>query len=273
MYIIDSKYLNNYIVKSNEMKEEEYLKSLNNTSEKWKTIVIDDIITDYKISTHGNVKNYITDKDLTIETSSNRYKRVTLYINGKRYKHSVHRLMAIAFISIPKKYIKKGYTIKDLCVNHKDGVKGHNIITNLEWSTIRENTIHAFDTGLANISLGENSHLAKMTYEQAYRCCELLEQGYRVGAIAELVGVSKKSVQKIKSGESWTRLSKNFNFARIGKAIPNSIPEDTIHDICKDIASTQYRDIELSKKYNVSREYIRDIRIKKRRTKISSLYF
>ena len=268
----DAKILNNYMIKSNETKEEEYLKAMNTIEERWKIIYIDGVQTNYKISTHGNVRNYVTDTDMSIEISSNRYRRVTLYINGIRNRKSVHRLIAEAFIPIPKKYTKKGYTVKDLTVNHKDGVKGHNIISNLEWSTIRENTIHAFDTGLALTSMGEKSHLAKMSNEQAIRCCELLEQGYRTSIIAEIVGVTKKSVQKIKDGESWKRLASQYNFARIGKAIPNTLDDSVIHEICKDLEKKCYSDYVLGKKYGVSREYIRDIRTHKRRKNISSLY-
>ena len=269
---IDAKILNNYTIKSNELKEEEYLLALNENKEKWKIIKIDNKNTSYLISNHGNVRRSTDDNNMKLYHQNKNYVRVNLLVDGKQTTKTVHRLVAEAFIPIPKKYSKKGYTIKDLTVNHKDGIKSHNIVSNLEWVTIKENTIHAFNNGLANTSLGENSHLAKMTNKQAIRCCELLEQGYRTSEIANIVGVTKKSVQKIKDGESWKRLGSQHKFVRIGKAIPNTLNESTIHEICKDLEKKCYTDYELSNKYKVSREYIRDIRNHKRRKSISAQY-
>lgn len=210
--LYSTKILKKYVIKSNESKEEEYLKYLRTVEEKWKIIFIDGKATNYKISTHGNIRNYITDEYLRVEIASNKYRRVVLYLNGVRHRKSVHRLLAEAFIPIPKKYIKLGYTIRDLTVNHKDGVKSHNIVTNLEWNTIKENTIHAFDYGLANISMGERSHLAKITNEQAIQCCELLDKGYRPSIISSMLNISKKTILHIKHGESWKRLASQYKF-------------------------------------------------------------
>lgn len=51
----------------------------------------------------------------------------------------LHRLMAITFIPNPNNYPM---------INHKDGNKLNNDISNLEWCTNQQNMQHAFDTGL-----------------------------------------------------------------------------------------------------------------------------
>lgn len=66
------------------------------------------------------------------------YYKITLSKNGISKVFSVHRLVAETFISNPQ---------NKPCVNHIDGNKLNNDINNLEWTTAKENTIHAFKNG------------------------------------------------------------------------------------------------------------------------------
>lgn len=67
------------------------------------------------------------------------YEMVWFCKDSKRKACTVHRLVAIAFIPNPLGLPE---------VNHKDGVKSHNYVENLEWSTVADNRKHAWDTGL-----------------------------------------------------------------------------------------------------------------------------
>lgn len=62
---------------------------------------------------------------------------VLLY-NNKWQTFGVHRLMALAYLSIPD-----GYVAEDLVVNHIDGDIDNNSISNLEWVTTDINNLHA----------------------------------------------------------------------------------------------------------------------------------
>lgn len=66
---------------------------------------------------------------------------VVLLSDGKN--HFIHRLMAKTFLPGPEKPH----------VNHLDGNKQNNSLTNLEWATPSENSQHAVDTGLTDISI------------------------------------------------------------------------------------------------------------------------
>ena len=58
---------------------------------------------------------------------------------GNRF-YCVHRLVAMAFIPNPKGLPQ---------VNHKDGNKANNVVSNLEWASGSENVIHAHLNGLS----------------------------------------------------------------------------------------------------------------------------
>lgn len=73
-------------------------------------------------------------------STKDNYWIVTLYTKeGKRVKRSMHRLLMETFVPNPS---NKEH------VNHIDGNKSNNTLTNLEWATPKENAQHAHDTGL-----------------------------------------------------------------------------------------------------------------------------
>lgn len=102
----------------------------------------------YDVSDSGIIKSLgritINGKHLINKTINggcypNGYKFVCLRKNENNKNHMIHRLVAKAFIPNPNNLP---------CVNHKDGNKQNNNVSNLEWCTCSENLKHALRTGL-----------------------------------------------------------------------------------------------------------------------------
>lgn len=94
----------------------------------------------YEISNLGNVKsNKYISKILKPFKNSKGYLYVNLINNRKRKTISIHRLVALTFISNPENKPQ---------INHKDCNKLNNCVSNLEWCNNSENTKHAYDNQL-----------------------------------------------------------------------------------------------------------------------------
>jgi hypothetical protein len=92
----------------------------------------------YQISNFGRIKslkrNIIRKPGLT-----GGYPDIKLCLNGRKIGKYIHRLIAEHFIPNPMNKPE---------VNHEDGNKTNNSLTNLKWSTQKENFLHAIKTGL-----------------------------------------------------------------------------------------------------------------------------
>ena len=103
--------------------------------EVWKPFYIQERI--YYVSNIGRVKNKYN-KILHAVVGSSGYEEICLCVNYKRYYKRVHRLVAQAFLPNPNNYP---------CVNHINGNKLDNNVSNLEWCTVAHNTQHSYNHG------------------------------------------------------------------------------------------------------------------------------
>lgn len=113
---------------------------MENIEEIWKDVIGYEGI--YKISNTAIVirKNR---KKMAANIAGAGYLQVSLTYLKKRANFYIHRLVAIHFIENENNLPQ---------VNHKDGNKLNNHVSNLEWVTASENTYHAHKSGLAKIS-------------------------------------------------------------------------------------------------------------------------
>ena len=95
--------------------------------------------TNYLVCKQGNVFNAKTGKKLKPGITNTGYRHVSLWKENKGQSFTVHRLVATAYIPNPMGLEE---------VNHIDGNKLNNSITNLEWVSSSGNSQHAVDNGL-----------------------------------------------------------------------------------------------------------------------------
>lgn len=104
--------------------------------EMWKAV---DRYPNYEVSTEGRLRKRNTGKILVLTDDSRGYPAATIIDEHGQHTKTVHRLVAETFIPNPD---------NKRTVNHKDGDKRNNRVSNLEWNTSSENTAHAYRNGL-----------------------------------------------------------------------------------------------------------------------------
>lgn len=184
------------------------------------------------ISNWGRIFNKITGnyipKDLIIK--NNEYRRICLKdFNNNDVFISMHRLMGCAYFGIQG--ISNWYVI-----NHKDGVKWHNELYNLEWVTSSENIKHAGRNGLIARPSGEHNGNASLTDDQYHQICQLTQNGYTASEINKIMncGIDITNIaQKIRRGTSETIISSQYDFSNIPKNRYTKFNVNDIPKICK----------------------------------------
>lgn len=171
----------------------------NRHDEEWRAVVGHE--DRYLVSNHGRVMSLRygrTGKPRLMRTGrSNWYRSVDLFKGGAHKQVNVHVLVAEAFI---------GPRQNGMEVNHKDGVKFNNHISNLEYVTSSENKLHAHRTGLKISLKGEKSGRSKLKPYEVETILLLVKSGLYHKEIAPMFGVTKSNISAIVCGKSWSCL-------------------------------------------------------------------
>lgn len=157
----------------------------------------------YAIGDKGVVISFCSDhkrrfyKKMKTHTDKKGYSFVLLRSNGKTKINKVHRLVAIHFIE---------NTYNKAQVNHIDGDKSNNRVSNLEWATGHENRKHAFTIGLvSNKGIDHPSH--KLSNEDVISIYNSKDDAKTLSLFYK---VTKTTIRGIKSGRSWPHLTKQI---------------------------------------------------------------
>jgi len=135
----------------------------------------------YQVSNFGRVKSLkFKPKVLKNVTNYGYYPTIYLFKNNQMKMFKIHRLVAKIFIDNPNNFP---------CVNHKDGQKTHNNVTNLEWVTIKKNNIHAIKNKL--------HHKSNLTKDDIIKIRKLRIKNKTYFTIAKLFNISCNHASRI----------------------------------------------------------------------------
>lgn len=100
----------------------------------------------YAVTSCGRIWSYRSKKFLKNQLDRYGYEYVNLKFQGKCKKEKIHRLVAEAYIPNPDNLPQ---------VNHKDEVRNHNWVGNLEWCSAKYNTLYSQSKKVECIETGE----------------------------------------------------------------------------------------------------------------------
>lgn len=132
---------------------------------------------------NGNSQTFQEEKILKQSINRNGYCIVELSLDAKRKRHSVHRLVAIAFINNDEGKEQ---------VNHIDENKQNNHIDNLEWCTCKENMNH----GSHNKKMAATKGTAVIRIDKEGNC----EEFYSMSEAARQTGISQSCISECVRG-------------------------------------------------------------------------
>lgn len=160
-----------------------------------------DLKFDYYVYENGTIYSDKSKKFLSPQKDKDGYLKVQMIsTDNKRHRYSVHRLVMENFCPVEN--------MKILQVNHIDGNKENNALSNLEWVTCKQNIQHAINNNLR----AEINGASKLTKEQVLEIIDKLQKGYPQFLLGQEYGVHEETIGRIKRHKSWKFLTKDINF-------------------------------------------------------------
>lgn len=196
----------------------------------------------YHGSNFGRIKSFKGSKQRILKPSITRYGYLQVFLSkkSKDKPFEIQRLVAQLFVPNPENKLE---------VNHKDGNKFNNHVSNLEWVTHSENMQHATRTGL--FPSGEDSALAKLTNEQVLYIREN-PLGLTTYGLAEMFDVERTTISNIQRGKTYKTAGGRIRKAQSQKYTPR-IPDEVRAQIRQEYKPGVYGrgSYSLAKKYGV----------------------
>ena len=159
---------------------------------------------DYYVDEYGNIYSSKRGnlKKLSLILTHYGYHEVYLCGINRKFRAKVHRLVAEAFIDNQNDLPQ---------VNHIDGNKLNNHVSNLEWCSQKENLKHARENGLNNSipkpnGEGEKNSRSKLTENLVLEIRKKASEGFTHKQLGLEYGVAESTISGIVSRIRWTHI-------------------------------------------------------------------
>lgn len=164
----------------------------------------------YMVSNYGRIKSlkrmrhsispkgtmcFASVKEIICSQGNDKDGYLLVSLSCKTYK--THRIVANAFLINP---------LNKPQINHIDGNKKNNHVSNLEWVTCKENINDADLKRLRKRRVGELNNLSKLRSKDIIEIRKLFESGLSNFKIGEMFGVGDETIRKIKIGKTWKHI-------------------------------------------------------------------
>lgn len=148
----------------------------------------------YTCSTKGKIYSANTGKNMSLFKDKRGYLRVSLNVEKKVFNYPAHRVVYFFFD-------RNGDHRK--CINHKNGNKSDNRVSNLELVTHSENTRHGIETGLI-FNPPETARSAKLNWKSVRKIRAM--RGVPLRVVAEKFGVSVSTISEVQNNRIWKEI-------------------------------------------------------------------
>ena len=168
------------------------------------------------VSDHGDIWSKRINKLLKQGKLKTGYFCISSKIGGRKGKAiclRVHRLVAKTFLESPSKeltdWAEDSYYYGVVQINHIDGNKENNHISNLEWCNNKQNIKHALDNGKLVIRKGEKVKSSKLTEDEVLFIKENFinrDKNFGCCALAKKFNVKHSTISDIINNKQWKHI-------------------------------------------------------------------
>ncbi len=169
------------------------------------------VIPNYEVSTHGNIRRKETGRLLGERTNNLGYITISVMIDRKSRYVSAHRAVAETYIPNPENLSE---------VNHKDKNPSNNCLENLEWISRRDNVIHSYKMGRKKHTCPINQYGLSGNFIQTFSS---------IKEANEHLGVKRSHINTCASGQRPTCLGYKWKYEK-----------ENIHDDLGDVPFKEY---------------------------------